>query len=154
MEYKVIVNAFENGTEGIATFLETEEIKDIMITIEDYQSKFKGNSLTDEPQLKEALNILTGIHSEVTIIAAIAEAYAETNEARALLIAKNTPVDDGKGGQKAPTDEVAKAMSKDKNLPYLRTANLFTAYSKVCGQKIMTIQSMMNYLKKPIPPQG
>jgi hypothetical protein len=154
MEYKKIEQAFESGIEGVGKFLETEEIKDIMITIEDYQSKFKGNSLTDEPQLKEALNILTGVHSEVTIIAAIAEAYAETNEARALLIAKNTPVDDGKGGQKAPTDEVAKAMSKDKNLPYLRTANLFTAYSKVCGQKIMTIQSMMNYLKKPIPPQG
>ena len=143
---------FEDGIEGINKLMEAT--KDVIETIEDYQTQFKGNQLTEEADLKVALNVLTGIHSEVTVIAGIADAYSEVNEARELLLAKNGLVDDGKGGKKSPTDEVAKAMSKVNNLDYLRTTNLFVAYSKVCAQKIMTCQSQLNYLKKPIPPQG
>jgi hypothetical protein len=152
MRYEDLKNYFEEGIEGINKLMIT--IKDTIDTIEDYQSQFKGNQLTEEADLKVALNVLTGLHSEVTIISLIADAYSEVNEARELLNAKNNLVDDGKGGKKSPTDEVAKAMSKVNNLDYLRTANLFAAYSKVCGQKIMTVQSQLNYLKKPIPPQG
>jgi hypothetical protein len=152
MRYEDIKNYFEEGIEGINKLMIA--IKDTIDTIEDYQSQFKGNQLTEEADLKVALNVLTGLHSEVTIISLIADAYSEVNEARELLNAKNNLVDDGKGGRKSPTDEVAKAMSKVNNLDYLRTANLFAAYSKVCGQKIMTVQSQLNYLKKPIPPQG
>lgn len=152
MTYEKIKECFETGVEGINNLMII--IKDTIDTIEDYQSQFKGNQLTEEADLKVALNVLTGLHSEVTIISLIADAYSEVNEARELLNAKNSLVDDGKGGRKSPTDEVAKAMSKVNNLDYLRTANLFAAYSKVCGQKIMTVQSQLNYLKKPIPPQG
>lgn len=152
MRYEDLKNYFEEGIEGINKLMIT--IKDTIDTIEDYQSQFKGNQLTEEADLKVALNVLTGLHSETTIISLIADAYSEVNEARELLNAKNNLVDDGKGGRKSPTDEVAKAMSKVNNLDYLRTANLFAAYSKVCGQKIMTVQSQLNYLKKPIPPQG
>lgn len=154
MKYLDLQNYFEEGNEGITKLMLA--VQDTIETIEDYQNQFKANLLTEEPDLKLALNVLTGIHSEVTIIAEVADAYAEVNEARELLNAKKVPVDDGKGtgSTKLPTDEVAKAMSKVNNLVYLRTANLFAAYSKVCGQKIMTIQSQLNYLKKPIPPQN
>lgn len=152
MKYQDLQNYFEEGKEGIIKLMES--IKDSIEQIEQYQSDFKGNVLTEEPELRQALNVLTGLHSETTIIAEVADAYSEVNEARELLTAKNGLVDDGKGGRKSPTDEVAKAMSKVNNLDYLRTANLFRAYSKVCAQKIMTCQSQLNYLKKPIPPQG
>lgn len=152
MKYETIKDYFEKGIEGINELMIA--VTDSIDTIEDYQSQFKGNQLVDEADLKTALNVLTGLHSEVTIISVIAETYAEVNEARELLNAKNNLIDDGKGGRKSPTDEVAKAMSKVNNLDYLRTANLFSAYSKVCAQKIMTCQSQLNYLKKPIPTQG
>lgn len=152
MKYQELQNYFEEGIEGINKLMLA--VKDTIETIEDYQNQFKANLLTEEPELKTALNILTGIHSEVTIISEVADAYSEVNEAKELLNAKKQPVDDGKGSTKLPTDEIAKAMSKVNNLAFLRTANLFAAYSKVCGQKIMTIQSQLNYLKKPIPPQG
>jgi hypothetical protein len=152
MKYEDIEIYFEKGIEGIAEFM--MEIKTTIEKIEEYQDKFKKNGLTEEADLKEALNILTGLHSETTIIAGVADAYAEANEAREFLIAKTVLVDDGKGGQKTPTDDVAKAKSKANNLVFVRTANLFASYSKVCGQKIMTCQSQLNYLKKPIPPQS
>jgi len=152
MKYEDIETYFEKGVEGINEFM--VEIKDTMDKIEGYQDKFKKNQLTEEPDLKEALNKLTGLHSEVTIIAGVADAYAEANEAREFLGAKTVLVDDGKGGQKTPTDDLAKAKSKVNNLVFVRIANLFAAYSKVCGQKIMTCQSQLNYLKKPIPPQS
>lgn len=152
MKYEEIKVYFEEGIPGIEKLM--IKIKPSITTIEDYINKFKGNALTDESELIEALNRLTGLYGEMTIISFMADAYNETNEASELLSAKNNLIDDGKGGKKAPTDEVAKAMSKVNNLVYLRTANLFEAYSRICSQKIMTCQSQLNYLKKPLPPQG
>jgi len=147
MKYSKIVDYFDRGVEGVNEFMKLEEIKIVIDTIEDYQGRFKANMITEESDLKEGLNILTGLHSETTVIAGILEAYAETNEARELLLAKSIPQDDGKGGKKLPTDEVAKSMSKVNNLIFERTCNLFKAFSKTCSQKIMTCQSQMNYLK-------
>jgi hypothetical protein len=145
MKYNELQVYFEKGKEGIIELM--EKVSDVIEMIEDYQSQFKSNQLTEESDLKTALNVLTGLHSETTVIAGVAEAYSEVNEARELLVAKNSMVDDGKGGKKSPTDEIAKAMSKVNNLDFVRTTNLFKAYSKVCAQKIMTCQSQLNYLK-------
>lgn len=145
MKYEDIKNYFEKGKEGIVELMSA--VVDVIAAIEDYQDRFKQNLMTEESDLKEALNILTGLHSETTIIAGVAKAYSDTNEARELLLAKNSTVDDGKGGKKAPTDAVAEAMSTINNLDFVRTTNLFIAYSKVCAQKIMTCQSQLNYLK-------
>lgn len=146
MKYSDIQNYLEKGETGILELL--KQIKNTIDTIEDYQEKFKSNLLTEETELREALNVFTGIFSEVTTIFRVAEIYSEVNEAKELLLAKNTLVDDGKGNKKSPTDEVAKAIAKEKNKEYAKLANLFRAYSQVVGQNIITCQSQLNYLKE------
>ena len=146
MKYENIKKYFDRGIEGIEEFLQVQEIKDVIISIEGYQSDFKGNIITEGTELKETISRLTGIHGEVLVIAKIAESYTSTNEAREFLEAKKELIDDGKGGQKIPTDDTAKAKSKVNNLVCVRTANLFEAYYKSCGQMIMSAQSLMNYL--------
>lgn len=152
MNYKDLQNYFDKGIDGINELM--IKLTEDIATIEDYRGQFKANLVTDETPLREALNILTGVHSEMIIVSGVADAYSETNEARELLLAKNNAQPDGKGGMKSPTDEVAKSTAKQNNLVYLRTTNVFKAYTRDCEQMIMTIQSQMNYLKKPIPTQG
>lgn len=146
MRYEDIKIYFDKGIEGIEEFLQIQEIKDAIESIENYQSEFKGNVITEGNELKESITRLTGLHGETLVIAKVAESYVSTNEAREFLEAKKELVDDGKGGQKLPTDDMAKAKSKVNNLIYVRASNLFEAYYKSCSQMIMSAQSLMNYL--------
>jgi hypothetical protein len=111
--------------------------------VEMIQELFRADKIISPDEYAKYLNVLTGHFMYLDRLSAVAEAYQEIKEADFLLEAKNKPLAEG---QKAPSDETAKAIAKQKSANYIRLANLLKSYAKITEKAIITIQSQLNRL--------
>jgi hypothetical protein len=145
MKYEEIKKYFENKETGLVDLL--NDTKDVRDAIEDYIDQFMKNIVTSADDYKEALNKVTGYYGFVITVAVIADVYADSEEANIILNTKKTPIDDGTGKMKAPTDELVKATGKTGSAEYKRIASLFESYAKKCEKIMMTVQSQLNRIE-------
>jgi len=141
MKYEAIKGYFERGVEGLTDLL--KDTADVRDSIEDYTQQLMQNIINTADDYKEALNKLDGYYGFVSLIAGIAEVYADSQEANEILNAKKPTVD----GSKPPTDEVAKSIARVNSAEYQRIANLFDKYAKICEKRMMTVQSQLNRIE-------
>jgi hypothetical protein len=141
MRYEEIRGYFDRGVEGLTDLL--KDTADVRDAIEDYTQQLMQNIITTADDYKEALNKFDGYYGFVSLIAGIAEVYADTQESIEILNAKKPTAD----GSKPPTDEVAKSMARVNSAEYQRIANLFDKYARICEKRMMTVQSQLNRIE-------
>jgi hypothetical protein len=141
MKYEEIKGYFDKGTEGLVDLL--TDTKDVRDAIEDYTQQLMQNIINTADDYKEALNKFDGYYGFVSLIAGIAEVYADSQEANEILNAKKPTTD----GSKPPTDEVAKSIARVNSAEYQRIANLFDRYARICEKRMMTVQSQLNRIE-------
>ncbi len=118
----------------------------------DYWSGVRKNNLTNNSaEIDKALNELSGCYSNLRTALAIAESEKKNREIR---FKEKIRFDTEKEGGKY-TDTKASTQASAHVVDYRRIRNIILAYTEACDKHIITLQSILNDLRKDYKhPQG
>lgn len=117
---------------------------DIFDILNNYRQQFLGNILTTESDLLEALAKLTGAISTLQPLLQTAQAYKEIQEDGEFLRLRN----EAASSKEKITDATTKTSAHYAVRNYIKIRNTIDAYVSNCEKSIITVQTLLKYIKK------
>lgn len=120
------------------------DYKDIFDVLDDYRKQMLGNILTTEEDLLKALSFFTGALVTIQPLYQTSQAYKEIQEDAEALRLRN----EAASSKEKITDANIKTNAHYAVKNFIKVRNVLEAYTINCDKSIMTVQTLLKYVRK------